>query len=80
MLKIEKTVRTVSLLNNPALVSAVRQPAIDLPTQDTTPMKNTTPRKNDIPNTDFCSLVASSAVNFLSRAHSYTAKEDYKES
>ena len=44
MLKIEKTVRTVSLLNNPALVSAVRQPAIDLPTQDTTPMKNTKPR------------------------------------
>ena len=33
MLKIEKTVRTVSLLNNPALVSTVRQPAIDLPTR-----------------------------------------------
>ena len=39
MLKTEKP-RTVSLLNHPALVSAVRQPVIDLPTQDTTPMKN----------------------------------------
>ena len=39
MLKTEKP-RTVSLLNHPALVSPVRQPVIDLPTQDTTPMKN----------------------------------------
>ena len=31
---------TVSLLNHPALVSAVRRLVVDLPTQDTTPLKN----------------------------------------
>ena len=39
MLKTEK-LRTVSLLNHPALVFAVRRLVIDLPTQDTTPMQN----------------------------------------
>ena len=44
--------RTVSLLNHPALVSAVGRPAIDLPSQDTTPTKNEEHQgiKNDILN------------------------------
>ena len=43
---------TVSLPNHPALVSAVGRPAIDLPSQDTTPTKNEeiSRDKKDIPN------------------------------
>ena len=39
MLKTEKRC-TVSLLNHPVLLSAVRWLVVDLPTQDITPMKN----------------------------------------
>ena len=79
VLKTEKLC-TVSLLNHPALISAVWQPAIDLPTQDTTPMKNEKYQEIKRYSKYFCSLVTSSTVNFLTLAHSYMAKEDYKQS
>ena len=56
------------------------QPAIDLPSQDTTPMKNAEYQEIKQYSQYFCSLVTSSTMNFLALVHSYTVKEDYKQS